>query len=61
MGSSLAFGAVHAQWSLAIATGIVYALLLKRSSKLIDAIYAHAASNLVITGWVLSTGAYQHW
>jgi exosortase E/protease (VPEID-CTERM system) len=61
VGSSLAFGAVHTEWALAIFTGIIYGLLLRRSARLIDAITAHAASNLVIALWVVATGTYQYW
>ena len=59
--SSLVFGFVHERWLLAALTGVVYALLLRRTGKVIDAMAAHGASNAVIAAWVLSTGSWQHW
>ena len=61
LGSSLAFGLVHDRWLLGALTGVVYALVLRRSAKLVDPILAHASSNLVIAVWVLATGNWQHW
>jgi exosortase E/protease (VPEID-CTERM system) len=58
-GSSLAFAAVHERWLAAFLTGIVYALVQIRSGRLMDAVAAHAASNVVIAAWVLATG--EHW
>ncbi len=61
LGSSLAFGLVHDRWLLASVTGVVYAILLRYSGRLMDAVVAHAASNLVIAIWVLATSNWQHW
>jgi len=61
LGSSLAFGALHERWELAMATGVIYAVLSRFRGQLIDAVAAHAASNAVIAIWVLSTGSWQHW
>jgi exosortase E/protease (VPEID-CTERM system) len=59
--SSLAFGFLHERFVLATITGVVYALLLRRTRRMIDAVAAHAASNAVIAVWVLATGNFQHW
>lgn len=58
-GSSLAFAAVHERWLAAFFTGVAYALVQIRTGRLMDAVAAHAASNVVIAGWVLATG--EHW
>lgn len=59
--SSIAFGFVHDRWILGALTGVAYALLLRRSGRMSDAIVAHAMSNAVIAAWVLTTGSWQHW
>ncbi len=59
--SSIAFALVHTQWALAFATGIAYALLLRRRGRLSDPVAAHCASNLVIALGVLVTGNWNHW
>jgi exosortase E/protease (VPEID-CTERM system) len=59
--SSLAFGLIHDRWLLGALTGVAYALLVRSTGKLADAIAAHAASNAVIAAWVLSTGNFQYW
>ncbi len=61
LGSSLVFGAVHGRWVLGILTGVLYALLVRRSGRLSDGIVAHAVSNAVIAAWVLTTGDWRHW
>jgi exosortase E/protease (VPEID-CTERM system) len=59
LGSSLAFGAVHERWVAAFLTGIAFALVQIRSGRLMDAVVAHATSNVVIAAWVVVSG--QHW
>jgi exosortase E/protease (VPEID-CTERM system) len=59
LGSSLAFAAVHERWVAAFLTGIAYALVQFRTGRLMDAVVAHAASNVVIAAWVVASG--QHW
>lgn len=53
--SSLAFGLLHERWLAATLTGIVYALLMYRTSKLSDPIAAHMASNAAIVAWSIAT------
>jgi exosortase E/protease (VPEID-CTERM system) len=61
IGSSLIFGAVHGRWVLGTFTGIIFALLVRRSGRLADAIVAHAVSNAVIAAWVVAMGDWKHW
>lgn len=60
VGSSVAFGLLHDRLLLAIATGIIYALILRQRGRIIDPIAAHAASNAVIAVYVLLTHNWQH-
>jgi len=60
--SSLAFGFMHGQqWIVGTVAGLAYALLLKRTGRLSDAIVAHATSNLLLAVWVLSRGDWSQW
>jgi exosortase E/protease (VPEID-CTERM system) len=57
--SSVLFGAMHGRWWLAaMLSGMLFALALRRGGRLIDAVAAHAATNALIVGYVLTTG---HW
>jgi exosortase E/protease (VPEID-CTERM system) len=58
-GSSLAFAAVHERWAAAFLTGVAYALVQIRTGRMMDAVAAHVASNVVIAAWVLASG--EHW
>lgn len=59
--SSLVFGAMHGRWILGATTGVVFALLVRRTGRLMDAIVAHGLSNLMIAIWVLATGDWRRW
>jgi len=60
--SSLAFGFMHGQqWIVGTVAGLAYALLLRRTGRLSDAIVAHATSNLLLAMWVLSRGDWSQW
>jgi exosortase E/protease (VPEID-CTERM system) len=60
--SSVAFGLMHGQqWIVGILAGLVYALLIKRSGRIGDAIAAHATSNLLLAAWVLASGNLSLW
>ena len=60
--SSLLFGLLHQQrWLAGTAAGMVYALAYYRRGKFIDAIAAHAMTNLLITISVLATGEWSRW
>ncbi len=60
--SSVAFGAMHgAQWMVGIVAGVAYALVVKRTGRLGDAVAAHATSNLLLAVWVLARGDWGMW
>jgi exosortase E/protease (VPEID-CTERM system) len=60
--SSLAFGVMHGQhWFVGILAGLAYAWLLRSKGRIGDAVVAHAVSNLLLAGWVLSHGAWSLW
>lgn len=60
--SALAFGAVHgAMWLPGTAAGLIYGLVLVRTGRMGEAVSAHATTNLLLAGWVLSTGQWQLW
>ncbi len=46
--SSLAFGAMHDDWVAATLCGLVYAAAYMRRGKLVDAVVAHGATNLLL-------------
>jgi exosortase E/protease (VPEID-CTERM system) len=57
--SSALFGAMHGRWWFpAMLSGMLFALALRRSGRLIDAVLAHAATNALIVGYVLATGQW---
>jgi len=59
--SSLVFGALHGRWVAGAIAGVVYALAYNRRGKLADAVLAHATTNALIAGYVLSTGSWSLW
>ncbi len=60
--SSLAFGALHgSRWIEGTLAGAIYAWVSSRHGRLGDAVAAHAATNALLAGWVLATGAWQYW
>jgi exosortase E/protease (VPEID-CTERM system) len=61
VGSSLGFALVHERWVLAFVTGLVFAMVQVRTGRLMDAIVAHGASNVMVCAWVLITGERWHW
>lgn len=62
LGSSLAFGALHqANWIPGTLAGMAFAAALYRRRRLGDAIVAHAATNALLTGSVIATGAWSSW
>jgi exosortase E/protease (VPEID-CTERM system) len=50
------FAAFHDRWFAAFLSGLVFGALFARSRRVTDAIVAHAAANLAIAAWALSTG-----
>jgi exosortase E/protease (VPEID-CTERM system) len=60
--SSIAFGSMHgAQWAVGIVAGLAYALVLKRTGRVGEAVAAHATSNLLLAVWVLGRGDWGMW
>ncbi len=61
-GSSVLFGVMHGnRWLLATAAGVTYALLIRRTGRLGDAVVAHAVTNAPLAAVVLFSGQWQLW
>jgi exosortase E/protease (VPEID-CTERM system) len=59
--SSLFFGALHDRWLAGTAAGMVYALIVYRRGRFMDAVLAHATTNALIATHVLATGNWSLW
>jgi CAAX prenyl protease-like protein len=59
--SSVLFGLLHGRWLAGSLAGGLFALALYRRGRMMDAIVAHATTNLLITVYVLSTGNWASW
>jgi exosortase E/protease (VPEID-CTERM system) len=60
--SSVLFAVLHdALWWPALGAGLAYGLLLRRTGRLGEAVAAHAATNALITLWVVGFGQWQLW
>jgi CAAX prenyl protease-like protein len=59
--SSLAFGAVHANWIAGTLAGALFAAARLWRGRLSDAILAHAVANTVIAAVVLALGRWYLW
>jgi exosortase E/protease (VPEID-CTERM system) len=60
--SSLAFGLMHGErWIAGIIAGMVYAFVVYRKGRLMDAVVAHAVSNIIIALYVLIFGKWGLW
>jgi exosortase E/protease (VPEID-CTERM system) len=59
--SSILFGLLHGRWFAGTLAGMIYALALYRRGKPGDAILAHAVTNALIAGYVLTTGSWSLW
>ena len=59
--SSVLFGSLHSRFVAATACGLLYTLVLYRRGELTDAVIAHATTNLLLTLYVLATGAWFLW
>ena len=59
--SSCLFGALHGRFVAGVLAGALYAAALYRKGELSDAVLAHAVTNALIAGYVLSTGAWSLW
>jgi CAAX prenyl protease-like protein len=62
LASSLLFGLLHQErWVAGTIAGMAYALVYYRRGRLVDAVAAHALTNLLITISALSTGELSRW
>jgi exosortase E/protease (VPEID-CTERM system) len=60
--SSVAFGIMHGKlWLAGIVAGIAYALVVKRTGRLGEAVAAHSTTNLLLAAWVLIRGDWGLW
>jgi CAAX prenyl protease-like protein len=60
--SSLAFGVMHgSMWPAGIIAGLAYGLVVMRGGRFGDAVIAHAMTNALLAGYVLSAGQWQLW
>lgn len=58
MGSSILFGALHAEWLAGTIAGMIFALAVYRRGSFSDAIISHSVANGMLAAYVLTTG---HW
>src|ERR1017187_7711421 len=62
LGSSVLFGFMHGgRWELGTVAGVVYALLIRQTGRMGNAVVAHALTNALIAVYVLSFGQWQLW
>jgi exosortase E/protease (VPEID-CTERM system) len=61
LGSSILFGALHAEWLAGTIAGMIFALAVYRRGSLSDAITAHSVANGMLTAYVLFTGRWFLW
>ena len=62
LGSSVLFGMMHgSRWPAAIVAGAAYAITLRATGRMGDAVAAHAITNVLIAVAVLSFGQWQLW
>lgn len=59
--SSAVFMLAHTLWLAAILTGVIYAVLYKRTGNLWAPIIAHGVTNGVLGAWVVWSGNWQFW
>lgn len=60
--SSVAFGVLHGQaWLAGIVAGMLFAAALVWRGRLADAIVAHATTNALLSGYVITTGSWTQW
>jgi exosortase E/protease (VPEID-CTERM system) len=59
--SSVIFGLLHSRWYAGMIVGVLYALQVRRSGRLNDAVVAHATTNALIVAYVVGTGNWSLW
>ena len=50
-----------AHWPIAVIAGVMYALLIRRTGRMADAVVAHGVSNALLAVYVLVLGQWQLW
>ena len=55
------FGLEHDRWLAGVLAGLAYGAVFVRTRDIWAAVVAHAATNLLLGLYVLSTGAYRFW
>ena len=61
LGSSIAFGAMHGNWLAASIAGVAYGLIKLRRNNLMDAVVAHATTNMLLAAYVLYFRQWSLW
>ena len=61
LASSVLFGILHEHWVAATFAGVLYALAYRWRGRLIDAIVAHATTNLLVILVAAATGKWELW
>ncbi len=61
LGSSILFGALHAQWLAGTAVGMIFAFALYRRGSIADAMVSHGVANGVLAAQVLATRQWFLW
>jgi exosortase E/protease (VPEID-CTERM system) len=60
--SSVSFGLLHGDaWLAGIVAGMLFAAALSRRRRIADAVVAHAATNALLSGYVIATGSWAQW
>jgi len=61
LGSSILFGALHAEWLAGTIAGMIFALAIYRRGSISDAITSHSVANGMLAAYVLATGRWFLW
>jgi CAAX prenyl protease-like protein len=59
--TSAVFGLTHFEWLPGILCGLIYQGLVLRKGRIGDAMTAHAITNLLLAGWIVTRGAWSFW
>jgi exosortase E/protease (VPEID-CTERM system) len=54
--SSALFGALHSNFLMAAASGLLFGMIARRRERVFDAVVAHTTANGAIAAWAMSTG-----
>ena len=60
--TALLFASEHGPyWDVGLITGVIYNLWMIRTRSLADCILMHAATNGILSAYVMATGQWQYW